>query len=107
VSLQATDFGSTGGGARRGVGKDGSGGLGESTGAGVVDEEVSAVGGSPDPDAGEGLSDLPSAVGLDPVGEPGEGSEVPDRGLSRWSAVVGVEVGMVWSESLCRPVLVV
>ena len=39
------------------------------------------------------MSDLPSAVGLDPVGEPGEGSEVPDRGLSRWSAVVGVEVG--------------
>ncbi len=62
-------------------------------GAGVVDEVIAAVGAAPDEDPGEGLGDLPSAVGLDAVVGPGQRAEVVDPGLAGWSAVVGGDVG--------------
>ena len=50
----------------------------------MVDDEVVAVGGFPDEDPGEGLSDLPAAEGFDPVVAPDQGSEFVEAGLAGW-----------------------
>ena len=51
------------------------------------------MGGSPEPRAGFGLSDLPSAMGLPVMVAPHVRSEVADPGLAGWPAAVRAEIG--------------
>ena len=63
-------------------------------GAVLVDPEPVAVRGPPQVHTRDGLVVSPAAaVGLDPVGEPGQRSEVLDPGLARWTTPVRCDVG--------------
>ena len=62
-------------------------------GAGGVDEVDLAVGRSPHPDAGFGLSNLPAAVRFLVVVAANVGSEVAEPGLAGRTALIGAQIG--------------